>query len=176
MLPQAGTIIGMAIPPVPLGQGSAIWNWHAEAPLTPSVVMRALSVVTGLAVVPLGDDDPPPDAVLCDVWQGVGEFPVAIDCYAPPDEIAEAVAAAEVASLVRRRILLADDTLIPDRHVLATVDGTLRPVHVDVVETDDGEAHGNLRLCTGTDPWCRQRVPCQQSRWTPDQVVPGLAA
>ena len=167
----------MAIPPVPPGQGSAIWNWHAEAPLTPSVVMRVLSVVTGCAVVPLGYDDPPEDAVLCDVWEGVGEFPVGIDCYAPPVEVAEPAAAAEVASLLRRRVLLADDTLIPDRHVLATADGTLRPVHVDVVETDDGDALTNVRLCTGHDAWCRrQRVPCQQSRWTPDRVVPGLAA
>ncbi|MEV4532344.1 hypothetical protein AB0J82_00760 [Asanoa sp. NPDC049518] len=166
----------MAIPPVP-AMGSAMWNWHAEEPLTPSVVMRALSVVTGCAVVPLGDDDPPGDAVLCDVWLGVGEFPVAIDCYAPPSEVAEPAAAAEVAALLRRRVLLADDTLIPDRHVLATADGTLRPVHVDVVETDDGEARSNPRLCTGHDPWClRQRVPCQHSRWTPDRVVPGLAA
>ncbi|WP_203708765.1 hypothetical protein, partial [Asanoa iriomotensis] len=136
----------------------------------------ALSVVTGCAVVPLGDDDPPPDAVLCDVWQGSGDFPVGIDCYAPPPDVAEPAVAAEVASLLRRRILLADDTLIPDRHVLATVDGTLRPVHVDVFETDDGTALSNPRTCTGHDPWCRQRVPCQQSRWIPDQVVPGLAA
>jgi hypothetical protein len=167
----------MAIPPDPIGQGSAIWNWHAEEPLTPSVVMRALSAITGCAVVPLGDDaDLPDDAILCDVWAGIGEFPVAIDCYAPPSEMAEAVVAAEVAALLRRRILLADDTLIPDRHVLATADGTLRPVHVDVVETDDGEARSNVRPCTGHDPWCRQRVPCQQSRWIPDRVVPGLAA
>src|SRR5262245_2923232 len=115
----------MAIPPVFPAQGSAIWNWFAEEPLTPSVVMRALSVVTGCAVVPLGDDDPPGDAVLCDVWLGVGEFPVSIDCYAPPSEVAEPAAAAEVAALLRRRVLLADDTLIPDRHVLATADGTL---------------------------------------------------
>ncbi|MEV0716170.1 hypothetical protein [Asanoa sp. NPDC050611] len=166
----------MGIPPVPTGQVSAIWNWHAEAPLTPSVVMRVLSVVTGCAVVPLGDDDPPDDAVLCDVWHGGGDFPVAIDCYAPPPEVNEPAAAAEVASLLRRRILLADDTLIPDRHVLATADGTLRPVHVDLLETDDGTALSNPRICTGHDPWCRQRVPCQQSRWTPDRVVPGLAA
>ncbi|GIF75808.1 hypothetical protein [Asanoa siamensis] len=167
----------MAIPPVSFGQGSAIWNWHADVPLAPSVIMRALTVVTGCAVVPMGDDDPPVDAVLCDVWRGDGEFPVAIDCYGPPSEVTEPAAAAEVASLLRCRILLADDTLIPDRHVLATADGTLRPVHVDVSETDDGAALSNPRPCTGHDPWCsRWRVPCQQSWWTPDRVVPGLAA
>jgi len=164
----------MAIPPVFPTQGAALWTWHAEAPLAPSVVMRALSVVIADSVVPLGDEAE--GAVLCDVWHGAGDFPVAIDCYAPPAEISEAVAAAELAGLLRRRILLADDTLNPDRHLLAGVDATLRPVHVDVLETDDGEAHTNLRMCTGTDPWCRQRVPCQQSRWAPDSVVPGLAA
>jgi len=137
--------------------------------------MRALSVVVAYPVIPMGD--PVADGVvLCDVWQGVGDFPVSVDCYAPPAEVAEAAAAAEVAMLLRRRILLPDDTLNPDRHLLADVDGTLRPVHVDVVETDEGEARTNPRMCTGTDPWCQRRVPCRQSRWTPDSVVPGLAA
>ena len=44
-----------------------------------------------------------------------------------------------------------------------------------VVETDDGAALSNVRPCTGHDPWCRQRVPCQQSRWTPDQASAGTS-
>jgi hypothetical protein len=161
----------MAIPPANPG----MWNWFVEAPVAPAVIPPLLAAVLSRPVVPIGDADPddlPPRAVLCDVWTGAGDFPVAVDCYAPPDEPPEAVAAARLARRLGRRVLLPDDTLDPGRHLLAAPDETLRPVHVDLVETEDGEARTNLRVCGGGDPW----VPCRQSRWVPDRVVPALAA
>jgi hypothetical protein len=161
----------MALPPA----RQAVWNWFVAAPTAPDAIPPLLSTVLGCPVVPLHDADPddlPPRAVLCDVWAGVGDFPVSVDCYAVPDEPSETVAAARLARRLGRAILLPDDTLDPSRHVLATPDATLRPVHVDVVETEDGEARTNLRVCATADPW----VPCRQSRWTPERVVAPLAA
>ena len=161
----------MALPPAT----PAVWNWFVAAPAAPDAIPPMLAAVLGRPVVPLGAADPddlPSRAVLCDVWVGVGDFPVSVDCYAVPDEPPETVAAARLARRLGRAILLPDDTLDPGRHVLVTPDATLRPVHVDLVETDDGDARTNLRACATADPW----VPCRQSRWTPEMIVPALAA
>jgi hypothetical protein len=157
----------MALPPA----SPAVWNWFVEAPAVPAAIVPGLSAVLGRPVVPLFAADPealPDEAVLCDVWVGTGDFPVAVDCYAPPSE-PETRAAARLARRVGRRVLLPDDTLDPGRHLLVAPDGTLRPVHVDVSDTD---ARTNLRLCT-TGHAAR---PCRDSRWAPDRVVPALAA
>jgi hypothetical protein len=160
-----------AIPPAT----PEMWNWFVEAPVAPAAIPPLLAVVLGRPVVPLHDADPddlPPRAVLCDIWTGVGDFPVGVDCYAPPDDPPETVAAARLARRLGRGVLLPDDTLDPGRHVLATPDALLRPVHLDLVDTDEGEARVNLRACAGSDPW----APCRESRWTPDRVVHALIA
>jgi hypothetical protein len=156
----------MALPPAT----PAVWNWFVEAPAAPATIVSGLTSVLDRPVVPLHEADPDAladRAVLCDVWAGEGDFPVSVDCYAPPPE-PEAAAAARLARRLGRRILLPDDTLDPGRHLLVAPDGTLRPVHVDVSDTD---ARTNLRLCTTGD-----RQPCRDSRWAPDRVVPALAA
>ena len=38
--------------------------------------------------------------------------------------------------------------------MLAEPDGTLRAVHVDETETDEGPERRNVRPCTGGDPAC----------------------
>ena len=147
----------MALPPA----SPAVWNWFVEAPSTPKAIVAALTAVLGRPVVPLSAADPDAlvdRAVLCDVWAGGGDFPWSVDCYAPPSE-PEAAVAARLARRLGRRVLLPDDTLDPGRHILASPDGTLRPVHLDV---SDDDALTNLRLCTTT-----HRHPCQRSSWAP---------
>ena len=64
-------------------------------------------------------------------------------------------------------VLLPDDTLNPSRYVVAEPDGTLRPVHVDEVETDDGPERRHVRPCTGSDPACAVTPGCNRSRFKP---------
>ncbi|WP_246277822.1 hypothetical protein [Phytohabitans rumicis] len=94
-----------------------------------------------------------------------------VECYGVLDDFAEAVVVAAVARLIGHRCLVPDDTLNPGRHLLALPDGTLRPAHVDVADTEDGSAHSNARPCTIATQRCRESVECRQSRWLPDQVV-----
>jgi hypothetical protein len=67
----------------------------------------------------------------------------------PETEIARAVAVR-----LGVDVLLPDGTLNPTRYVRAAPDGTLRAVHVDEVETDDGTERRHARPCTGADPAC----------------------
>jgi hypothetical protein len=76
------------------------------------------------------------------------------DCYLTPGDLPEATIASAVAVRLGADLLLPDDTLNPTRYVLAEPDGTLRTVHVDEVETDDGPERRHLRPCTGSDPAC----------------------
>ena len=63
-------------------------------------------------------------------------------------------------------LLLGDDTLNPTRYLRAEPDGTLRAVHVDEIETDDGTERRHVRACTGADPACAAGG-CDRSRWKP---------
>jgi hypothetical protein len=158
---------------------AALWNWSIEVPVTEAEVYRALVAVLGCAVLPLAGADPdllPVDAVLCDVWQRPGEFPISVDCYRAPVEPSETMVVAAFARQLGARCLVPDDTVNPGRFLLVSPDGTVRPVHLDVEDTDDGEVLSNLRPCTVSDPWCREWEQCAQSRWAPDSVVPALAA
>lgn len=151
-----------------------------DAQIHPATICATLEAVLACPVVPLGAADPgrlPMDAVLCDVWHTSGDFPTVVDCYAAPAEIAEAAVVAAVARRLGRRCLVPDDTLNPGRHLLAAPDGTLRPAHVDVADTEDGSAHSNARPCTVATQRCRESTECRQSRWLPDLVVavPDLA-
>ena len=92
--------------------------------------------------------------VLCDVWHVGGDFPTLIDCYFAPDDVAETSIAGAVAVRLGVDVLLPDGTLNPTRYVRAAPDGTLRAVHVDEVETDDGTERRHARPCTGADPAC----------------------
>ena len=78
-------------------------------------------------------------AVLCDVWHVGGDFPT-LDRLLPGPRPASPrrPSPAPSRSGSAPTLLLPDDTLNPTRYVLAEPDGTLRPVHVDEVETDDG--------------------------------------
>lgn len=158
---------------------AALWNWSIDGPLTPGQIRAGLTAVLGRPVVALSDavaDQFPDDAVLCDIWQGAGEFPVTVDCYAAPPELSETRVLAAFARRVRRRCVLPDDTLDPGRHLLISPDGTMRPVHLDIEPTSYGDLRSNLRPCSLVDPGCHNGVSCGASRWGPDSVVPARAA
>ena len=129
-----------------------LWNWCAAGRVDAAKVRSALA---GALVRPVaGLDDTVDDALLCDVWYVGGDFPTLIDCYLAPADITESTAASAVAVRLGTDILLPDDNLNPTRYVLAEPDGTLRAVHVDEIETDDGTERRHLRPCTGSDPAC----------------------
>jgi hypothetical protein len=130
-----------------------LWNWCATGRLDPPVVRAAIAGVLQRPVAELGSPGAG-DAVLCDVWQVGGDYPTLIDCYLAPGDLPEATIASAVAVRLGADLLLPDDTLNPTRYVLAEPDGTLRPVHVDEVETDDGPERWHTRACTGADPAC----------------------
>lgn len=156
----------------------ALWSWAVDGLVVPAKIHAVLLDVIGRPVVPLGTDpaDFPPDVVLCDVWHVGGDFPTSIACYCVPAQPAETAAAAAFARRLGRRCLLPDDTLDPGRFLLAAPDGTLRPVHLDVDETDEGTTLSNLRPCAGLRHRAWDRTPCRQSRWAPGTVVTALAA
>jgi hypothetical protein len=152
---------------------AVIWSWSVDARVHPARLCATLEAVLGRPVVPLGAADParlPADAVLCDVWHTSGDFPTIVECYGPPTGIPESAVVAAVARRLGHRCLVADDTLNPGRHLLAMPDGTLRPTHVDVADTDDGAAHSNARPCTIATQRCRESEECRQSRWEPDLI------
>ncbi|MEO3742954.1 hypothetical protein [Plantactinospora sp. B5E13] len=156
-----------------------LWNWRIERRVAATEIRPALADALRVPVLPLGAIDPadiPQGAMLVDVTHRPGDYPTSVDCYAPPSGLPEVVAVAAFARRLRRSCLLPDDTLDAGRHLLVTPDGTIRPVHLDVRETDDGEILSNQRLCTVLSPRCRGWSPCHQSRWSPDSVLPALAA
>jgi hypothetical protein len=164
----------MAIP-----SAGALWSWFVDGLVPKEEIYSAVSGALERPVVPLGSADPddlPRDAVLCDVWHPGGDFPTSVDCYAPPAETVETVAAAAVARRIGRSLLLPDDTLDPSRFLLAAPDGTLRPVHVDVADTDEGQVLSRLRPCTGRAGSPDGPDHCRQSRWAPGSIVPACAA
>ena len=131
---------------------AGLWNWSASGHQDAAKVRSALAGALARPVTGLEHDEP--YAVKCDVWHVDGDFPTLIDCFLAPDDVAEATIASAVAVRLDADLLLPDDTLNPTRYVLAEPDGTLRPVHVDEVETDDGTERRNVRPCTGADPAC----------------------
>ncbi|MBO4207146.1 hypothetical protein [Micromonospora echinofusca] len=155
-----------------------LWNWRIDDRVAAAEVRPALAAALGRPVLPLGADPGrlPADAVLCDVWHVPGEFPTVVDCYGVPDGLVELRAVAALARRLGRSCLLRDDTLDATRHLLVATDGTIRPVHLDVADTDDGELLRDQRLCTVTSPGCRGWSQCHRSRWAPDSVIPALAA
>jgi hypothetical protein len=158
---------GMAVPT------DGLWSWCASGRLTPANVRSALAGVLQRPVTTL--DEPAEGAVLCDVWHVGGDFETLIDCYLAPGEIAEATVAGAVAARLGVDLLLPDDTRNPSRYVLAEPTGTLRAVHVDEVETDDGPERRHVRPCTGDDPACAAHPGCGGSRWRPTPT-PGRPA
>lgn len=156
-----------------------LWNWRTEGRVAATEIRRALADALDVPVLPLGGVDltrVPHGALLADVWHRPGDFSTSVDCYATPDELPEVIAVAAFARRLGRACLLPDDTLDAGRHLLVAANGTMRPVHVDVRDTEDGEILSNQRLCTVLSPRCRGWSPCHQSRWVPDSVVPALAA
>ncbi|MEU5943075.1 hypothetical protein ABZ807_28805 [Micromonospora sp. NPDC047548] len=155
-----------------------LWNWRIDG-AAPVAVYPALAEALGRVVMPLAVADParlPTYAVICDVWEAPGEFATVVDCYGVPERLNERTSVAALARLLDRNCLLTDDTLDAGRHLLVAPDGTIRPVHFDVTETDDGEVLSNQRLCTLANPGCRGWSRCHRSRWAPDSVNPALAA
>jgi hypothetical protein len=150
-----------------------LWSWGASGYLNAGDVRSALAGVLQRPVTTL--DVPVDGAVLCDVWHVGGDFPTSIDSYLTPGDVAEATVASAVAVRLGAEVLLPDDTLNPTRYVLAEPDGTLRAVHVDEVETDDGPERRHLRPCTGDDPACAAHPGCGESRWKPNPT-PGRPA
>jgi hypothetical protein len=156
-----------------------LWNWRIDGHV-PAERIRALLIdLLGRPVVPigrLGPAGPPPGLVLCDVWYVPGAYPTAVSCYGPPEGAAELNVLAACARRLGRHCLLADDTLDPGRHLLFAPEGTIRPVHLDVADTEEGEVLSRPRPCTAASPRCRGWSPCQHSRWAPDSILPVLAA
>jgi hypothetical protein len=148
-----------------------LWSWCASGRLPAGNVRSALSAVLERPVTTL--DVPVDGAILCDVWHVGGDFETLIDCFLAPGAITEATVASAVAVRLGAALLLPDDTLNPSRYVLAEPNGTLRPVHVDEVETDDGPERRHLRPCTGDDPACAAHPGCSGSQWRP---MPGRSA
>ena len=140
-----------------------LWNWSVAGHIDPGRCRGALAGALERSVVALGDDGD----VLSDVYFVDGDFPTLIDVYLAPSGIAETTAASAVAVRLGAAVLLADDTLNPSRYVVAEPDGTLRPVHVDEVETDDGPERRHVRPCTGSDPACAVAPGCGRSRFKP---------
>ncbi len=143
-----------------------LWNWAAASSLPADRIHGALAGALERSVVPLGPELTD-GAVLCDVYEVGGLFPTLIDVYLAPENIAEATAASAVAVRLEVEILLPDDTLNPTRYVLAGPDGSLRPVHVDEIETDDGPERHVVRPCTGSDPACARAPGCDHSHYRP---------
>ncbi|WP_229069314.1 hypothetical protein [Actinoplanes sp. DH11] len=143
-----------------------LWNWCAAQRLDAERVRGALA---GALERPVGEiETTVPGALLCDVYHVGGDFPTLVDVYLAPGELAEETIASAVAVRLRTEVLLPDDTLNPTRYVLAEQDGTLRPVHVTEVETDDGPERRHVRPCTGSDPACASPAGCDRSRFKPD--------
>lgn len=139
------------------------WNWCIAGRIEPGLVTGALA---GALEQPVHGMVPGAD-LLCDVYHVGGDFPTMLDVYIPPSGVVEETIASAVAVRLRSAVLLPDDTLNPTRYVLAEPDGTLRPVHVDEQETDDGTERHHLRPCTGVDPACAHPAGCGRSRWRP---------
>jgi hypothetical protein len=137
-----------------------LWNWCVAAHVDGTRVRAAVAAVLERPVVPLGTVPPADGAVICDVWHVGGDFPTLVDCYLAPADFMEATVASAVAVRLGSDCLLPDDTLNPTRFLLAEPDGTLRPVHADEVETDDGPERRDVRPCTGADPSCAARPGC----------------
>ncbi|MET8150902.1 hypothetical protein ACIBSW_00970 [Actinoplanes sp. NPDC049668] len=144
---------------------AGLWSWSASERLE---AVHVRTAVSGALRRPVATLDAPADgAVLCDVWHVGGDFPTLIECFLAPGDIAEATIASAVSVRLGADLLLPDDTLNPTRYVLAEPDGSLRAVHVEEVETDDGTERSNLRPCTGDDPDCARGPGCGRSRWKP---------
>ena len=152
---------------------AGLWNWSAAGRIEPERVQNALAGALERRVSEIGEG--PPDALLCDVYHVHGDFPTLIDVYLAPDDLAEETIASAVAVRLGADLLLSDDTLNPTRYVRAEPDGTLRAVHVDEVETDDGTERRHVRACTGSDPACAAGPGCADSRWKP-APPPGRSA
>jgi len=134
---------------------SGIWNWSAAGPVDEAVVRSALSAVLGRPVHRMVEDSTD-SAVLCDVYQVGGDFPTTIDVYllSAVQNGIESEYATAVAVRLGAALLFPDESLNPTRYVLAEPDGTMRAVHVDETETDEGTERRNVRPCTGSDPAC----------------------
>ncbi|GAB1642411.1 hypothetical protein [Krasilnikovia sp. MM14-A1259] len=155
------------------GPVDGLWSWCVAGLVTAASVRAALAGVLQRPVTTL--DAPTDGAVLCDVWYVGGDFPTLIECFCAPGDIGEATTASALAVRLGADVLLPDDTLNPTRYVRAEPDGTLTPVHVDEVETDDGTERRNARPCTGADPACGAAPGCDSSRFVP-RPSPGRPA
>jgi hypothetical protein len=140
-----------------------LWNWSVATCVDGDRVRGALAGTLERSVTPLGE----PGAVLCDVYHVGGDFPTVVDVYLAPADLAETTVASAVAVRLGAAVLLPDDTLNPSRYVEADPDGSLRAVHVDEVETDDGPERRGVRPCTGSDPACAMAPGCGRSRFKP---------
>jgi hypothetical protein len=139
---------------------AGLWNWSAAGLIEPERVRNALAGALERPVAEIGEAGV--DAMLCDVYHVGGDFPTLIDVFLAPDDVAEQTVASAVAVRLGAGVLLPDDSLNSTRYVLAEPDGTLRAVHVDERETDDGAERRHARPCTGADPACAAGPGCRR--------------
>ncbi|GIE84229.1 hypothetical protein SAMN06264365_101357 [Actinoplanes regularis] len=137
---------------------AGLWNWSAAGRIEPERVRNALAGALDRPVAEI--EGAGPGSLLCDVYHVGGDFPTLIDVFLAPDDVAEATIASAVAVRLGADVLLPDDSLNPTRYVLAEPDGTLRVVHADEEETDDGVERRHVRPCTGADPACAAGPGC----------------
>lgn len=160
---------------------TGLWNWRVADRVGPSQVQVILAELLDCPVrqiTPAAETAPGPmtGGMLSDVWYIPGAYPTVVDCYGPPADSAELAVAAEFARRLGSACLLPDDTLDAGRHLLCAPEGTIRPVHLTVTDTEAGPLLGGERPCTAVSPRCRGWAQCHRSRWAPDSVVPVLAA
>jgi hypothetical protein len=141
-----------------------IWNWSVGDRVDEERLRSALAGALECPVASLEAGQ----GTFCDVYQVGGDFPTVVDVYFPSAGLAEATIASAVAVRLGAAVLLPDDTLNPSRYVHAGPDGSLRAVHVDEIETDDGAERRHMRPCTGADPACAAGPGCSRSRFKPE--------
>ncbi|GAA1073854.1 hypothetical protein [Nocardiopsis composta] len=137
---------------------------------------RICAGILGLPVLLLGELPPgPPEPgrrfALLEVERMPGEFPVRVDCSTEQEGPEEWAFAARFAREVRADCLTVEDTAHPFRYLLAEPGGRVRPVHVDIEDTPDGESFGAYRPCTAADPWCAPEPFCRTSRFPAESVL-----
>ncbi len=153
-----------------------LWSWRIDG-APPVGCTRRWPEALGRVVMPLAVADParlPTYAVICDVWEAPGcsapwwttrgarEPGTELPCASPRWPGCSAATAC-----------CATTPSTPAGTCLVAPDGTIRPVHFDVRETDDGEVLSGQRLCTVAHPGCRGWSRCHRSRWAPGLGLPG---
>jgi hypothetical protein len=159
---------------------SMMWDWMIERETDPGQVRHHIGELLGQPICRYAPDEPetgqqptdvPPSTILCRVHQAPGQFPTVVSCFRAPDESIEWEIAAAFSRAINARCLLSDDTINSSRWLLADPSGQVRPVHVSIDDTGQGEAFYLQHDCSTSHPQCRQSTLCQSSNVPADTVL-----